>query len=69
MTKELEVNGEEKEITSSISLAELVNREVEGKKNHVAVAVGGEVIPRGEWPGTNLCGGEKIEIVQPIQGG
>jgi sulfur carrier protein len=34
-----------------------------------AVAVGGEVVPRGEWATTALADGANIEVVAAIQGG
>jgi sulfur carrier protein len=35
----------------------------------VAVAVGGEVIPRGRWDSTQLHEGERVEVVVAVQGG
>lgn len=35
----------------------------------VAVAVDGEVVPRGTWDGTPLRGGQRIEVLQAVQGG
>jgi sulfur carrier protein len=35
----------------------------------VAVAVAGEVIPRGRWTTTSLGDGDQIEVVAAIQGG
>ena len=35
----------------------------------VAVAVEGEVVPRGEWDGRVLADGEAIEVVHAVQGG
>ncbi len=35
----------------------------------VAVAVNGEVVPRGEWPRTTLADGDKIEVLTAVAGG
>ena len=35
----------------------------------VAVAVDGEVVPRGRWPATELREGQRIEVLQAVQGG
>ena len=35
----------------------------------VAVAVDGTVVPRSEWDGIRLSGGQKIEVVRAVQGG
>ena len=34
-----------------------------------AVAVNGEVIPRGEWAATELRDGQEIEVLHAVQGG
>ena len=35
----------------------------------VAVAIDGEVVPRGEWSGTELYAGQRLELLQAVQGG
>ena len=35
----------------------------------VAVAVEGEVVPRGEWTSTRLSDGQRVEVLQAVQGG
>ncbi|GAB3913035.1 hypothetical protein GCM10011575_21420 [Microlunatus endophyticus] len=35
----------------------------------IAVAVNGIVVPRGQWPRTDLHAGDRIEIVKAVQGG
>jgi len=35
----------------------------------VAVALDGEVVPRGEWAGTTLRAGQSVEVLAAIQGG
>jgi sulfur carrier protein len=35
----------------------------------VAVAVDGEVVPRGQWTSTELHDGQRVEVLQAVQGG
>lgn len=35
----------------------------------VAVAVNGEVVPRGSWPQTTLADGDKVEVLTAVAGG
>jgi sulfur carrier protein len=35
----------------------------------VAVAVDGEVVPRGEWASFALCEGARVEVLTAMQGG
>jgi sulfur carrier protein len=35
----------------------------------LAVAVNDEVLPRGEWPERALAPGDRVEILQAVQGG
>lgn len=35
----------------------------------LAVAVDGEVVPRGEWERTTLRDGQRVEVLQAVQGG
>jgi sulfur carrier protein len=35
----------------------------------VAVAVDGEVVPRGQWEGLQLQEGQQVEVLQAVQGG
>ena len=35
----------------------------------VAVAVDGEMVPRGQWESIELREGQRVEVVQAVQGG
>lgn len=35
----------------------------------IAVALDGEVVPRGQWEATELRDGQRIEVLQAVQGG
>jgi sulfur carrier protein len=65
------VNGEPRELPSSASVADavaLISPSAADRRGY-AVAVGGEVVPRGEWATTALADGANIEVVAAIQGG
>lgn len=62
------VNGEEFEIDSGSSVANLV--EERGlDRSRVAVELNGEIVPRGTFDDTLLHDGDKVEIVHFVGGG
>lgn len=64
------LNGELREIedgTTVATLVSLVSRSEGGRG--VAVAVGGEVVPRRQWQTTKVAAGAHVEVVAAIQGG
>ena len=64
------LNGERAELHSGATIADAVARAgVEGPGRGVAVAVDGEVVPRGEWEDRPLSEGESVEVVHAVQGG
>jgi sulfur carrier protein len=64
------VNGQEREVEADATLASLVESlGTPGGGRGVAVALDGEVIPRGEWSDTALRAGARIEVVVAVQGG
>ena len=65
----VELNGEPRELGDGATVADAV-LEAGGdpKARGFAVAVGGEVVPRGEW-GRRLSEGESVEVLAAIQGG
>ena len=68
----IELNGEDLELPAGAKLAEAVREagpELAGASRGVAVALDGEVVPRGEWPSTALAEGSKVEVLAAIQGG
>ncbi|MFI4954297.1 MAG: sulfur carrier protein ThiS [Gammaproteobacteria bacterium] len=62
------VNGEQQEIASSISLADLlVSLDMSGKR--VAIELNQMIIPRGQHKETLLKEGDVIEVIHAIAGG
>ena len=62
------LNGEPRELNDGATVDAAV--EVAGAPERgVAVAVDGEVVPRGQWDRMELREGQRVEIVQAVQGG
>lgn len=64
------VNGERRELAAGTTIAGVVASlpgVPEGRGT--AVAVDGEVVPRGQWQRTELTDGARVEIVVAVQGG
>jgi sulfur carrier protein len=62
------VNGEPNEIAPGTTVAGLV-ASLTGSGAGVAVAVNGEVVPRGAWSGVRLGAGDRVEVLTAVQGG
>ncbi len=66
----IELNGELCELPADATLADAVRESgAEQDARGLAVALDGEVIPRGQWEGTALRGGQAVEVLAAIQGG
>ena len=66
----IELNGELRELPAGATLAEAVRASgADPDTRGVAVALDGEVVPRGEWDSTPLRDGGKVEVLAAIQGG
>jgi sulfur carrier protein len=64
------VNGDARELATGTTVAGIVASlpgVPEGRG--VAVALDGEVVPRGRWDQTELTDGARIEVVVAVQGG
>ena len=64
------LNGEVHELPDGARLAEVIA--VSGAppdRRGVAVALDGEVVPRGEWDHRKLIDGARVEVLQAVQGG
>jgi sulfur carrier protein len=64
------VNGEPRELPTGTTVAIMVASlpgAPEGRG--VAVALDGEVVPRGVWGETELADGARVEVVVAVQGG
>jgi sulfur carrier protein len=64
------VNGEPRQVHGGTVVADVV-RELTGAPDTrgVAVAVNGEVVPRGSWATTAVIRGDRVEVLTATQGG
>jgi sulfur carrier protein len=71
----IQLNGQAYQLDGAATVAALVaGRGVlhtphGGEGAHVAVAVNGKVVPRGEWEHTPLRDGDEVMVVRPVAGG
>jgi sulfur carrier protein len=64
------VNGERRELAPGMTVAALVATLPGAPDGRgVAVAVDGEVVPRGSWGAVELRDGASVEVVVAVQGG
>ena len=64
------LNGQPTRLPDPATVREAVRKagSTEGGRG-VAVAVDGEVVPRGQWEGHELRDGQQVEVLQAVQGG
>jgi sulfur carrier protein len=66
----IELNGAAVELPDDATVDDAVVRAgVEGQARGVAVALDGQVVPRGAWEATELREGQAVEVLAAIQGG
>jgi sulfur carrier protein len=66
----LVLNGESVELDEGATAADAVAASGAPEPfRGVAVAVDGEVVPRGSWDATDLHAGQRVEVLQAVQGG
>jgi sulfur carrier protein len=62
------VNGVARDLPAGATVADVVGA-VTSSVRGVAVAVNGEVVPRGTWAATALTAGDRVEVLTAAQGG
>ncbi|MFN8215219.1 MAG: sulfur carrier protein ThiS [Solirubrobacterales bacterium] len=66
----VELNGEARELRDGATLLDAARLAGAGEGGRgFAIAVDGEVVPRGEWEATSLRDGQAVEVLAAIQGG
>lgn len=64
------LNGEPRELPDGCSVSSAVEASgAEPGGRGVAVAIDGEVLPRGRWDAVELQPGQRVEVLQAVQGG
>jgi sulfur carrier protein len=64
----IQLNGEPRSVAEGTTLAGLVES-LTGSTRGSAVVVDDEVVPRGDWTGTALRDGQRVELITAVQGG
>ncbi|MCQ9134818.1 MULTISPECIES: sulfur carrier protein ThiS [Streptomyces] len=62
------VNGERRQVAAGTALDSVV-RSLTPAPSGVAAALNETVVPRGQWPSTALCEGDRVEVLTAVQGG
>ncbi|MGA9564431.1 MAG: sulfur carrier protein ThiS [Candidatus Korobacteraceae bacterium] len=65
---QLFVNGEAKDSPEAITLAQFIEQ-LGMKGDRVAVELNREIVPRAQWPETQLHEADRLEIVHFVGGG
>ena len=66
----VELNGRDVELADEATVADAVLAAgIDPARRGIAIAVDGEVVPRGELPVTALAEGQRVEVVEAIGGG
>ena len=63
------LNGEPRELGDAATIETAVRALGAPDGRGVAVALDGEVIPRGEWAITEIREGQQVEVLHAVQGG
>ena len=63
------LNGERRELGEPATLAAAVRAAGAPDGRGVAVAIDGEVVPRGDWATTEVRDGQHVEVLHAVQGG
>ncbi len=66
----LMVNGNELEAEAGSTVEALLAQSLNtDERDGIAVAVNGEVVPKGVWGDRGLQEGDRVEIIRAVQGG
>jgi sulfur carrier protein len=63
------VNGDPAEVPDGTSLEGLLVRSGHQVKRGLAIAMNGEVVPRGRWAEQRVTAGDVVEVLAATQGG
>ena len=64
----ISLNGERREVAPGTALDVAVQM-LTTAPSGVAAALNETVVPRGQWPSTSLCEGDRVEVLTAVQGG
>ena len=63
------LNGERRELGERATIETAVHAIGAEDGRGVAVALDGEVVPRGKWSSTEVRDGQQVEVLHAVQGG
>jgi sulfur carrier protein len=64
------LNGQQRELPDGATVADAVTASgIPALARGVAVAVDREVVPRSLWDDTRLADGQRVEVLEAVQGG
>jgi sulfur carrier protein len=63
------INGERRVLDERATVEVAVRAAGAPDGRGVAVALDGEVVPRGEWATTEIRDGQEVEVLRAVQGG
>jgi sulfur carrier protein len=63
------LNGERRELGEPATVEAAVQAAGAPDGRGVAVALDGEVVPRGQWATTEVSEGQHVEVLRAVQGG
>ena len=64
------LNGRDEELRDGATVADAVQAAAgDAERRGIAVALDGEVVPRGRWGETRLAEGQRVEVLEARQGG
>jgi sulfur carrier protein len=63
------LNGEPRERDGATIAELLTDLGIEDRARGVAVAVNGEIVPKGLWPRHRVADGDRVEALSAMQGG
>jgi sulfur carrier protein len=63
------INGERRDFGERVTIEAAVRAAGAPDGRGVAVALDGEVVPRGEWASTEVRDGQEVEVLRAVQGG
>ena len=67
---QITLNGESTQVNDGLDLYGLLRTvDLDPEQKGIAVAVNASVIPRGDWAGTRLVGGDRVDVIHAVQGG
>jgi sulfur carrier protein len=66
----IELNGRGREVEDGAAVVDAVVAAAgDPHRSGIAVALDGEVVPRGRWAETQLVEGQRVEVLEARQGG